>query len=258
MRWAAAILCASVSLSASAQTPADMPRNPDANPAPAAQATARTGPGVIWISDGNGNIGTINPKTFKVTYLGNCGLAVTDIAFHPGNHKLYAITFSALYSIDTGTARATYIGSLNPADMNALLIDKSGEAFSAGYQTPGLYSINLKTGAATLIGKSGSTLSAGDFAFYNGALVLATESETLVKINPKTGKQSGSRQIGIANLFGLASTSPGTLYGFANTSLYQLFPNAGALAGRSKLLVNFQNEGFNTITGAAYDGNFQN
>jgi hypothetical protein len=46
------------------------------------------------------------------------------------------------------------------------------------------------------------------------------------------------------------------LFGFADTSVYQLFPGAKNIDERAVLLKNLSGKGISNIMGAAYDGYF--
>jgi hypothetical protein len=65
-------------------------------------------------------------------------------------------------------------------------------------------------------------------------------------------------ELSITSLYGLVSTANNVLFGFAGTSVYQLFPNQSNINKRAVLLKNLSGHGVAQIFGAAYDGDFQN
>jgi hypothetical protein len=221
---------------------------------------------VIYVTDAAGELSTINLGTFAVRRIGSEGTLLTDIAFSP-NGQLYGVSFTTLYRINRTTGQATFIGNLGISDANALVFDAKGNAYTAGAADEELYSINLTTGRVRPIGSMAPFNSAGDLTFYNGFLILSgcsgpsqcgTRPDTLVELNPNTGKPLSSVPLNVANLYGLTSTAKNVLFGFAGTSLYQLLPNQANIYKRAVLLKNFSQNGLAQIYGTAYDGNFQN
>lgn len=231
---------------------AAMVATPEAAPPETAPAT---GP-LIYISDENGNLATVDTHSHLLHIIGNSGLYLTDLAFYPTTHVLYGITFEALYKINTKTAAATLIADTSGTQLNALYVASNKVAYTEGPNVSELYKLNLKTGAETPVGPSNGYYSSGDIAYYNGKLVWTTTSNQLLTLNPSTGAAKAPISLPISNMFGLASTGTGLLYGFAGTSFYQIFPAAKSESARTKLLANFSTQGISEITGAAYDGNF--
>ena len=228
----------------------------------------------VYVVDAHDKLAAVDLGSKAVRIIGSAGTLLTDIAFNPKNHQLYGLSFSALYSVNKTTGRATFIGNLGVSDANALVFNKSGEAFSAGVNSGQLYSINITSGKASVIGSMGGYKSAGDLTFYNGALVLTGYKGTgsigtstpnyLVTINEKTGAVVGTPVLlATKEIFGLVSTGHDELYGFglvgtntAAPALYQFFPTAAA-GKRDALLEALAGSGLGQIYGAAYDGNYQ-
>jgi hypothetical protein len=230
----------------------------------AAVDNSTTGP-IVYICDINSVIWKLNLSTLAIQRVGNESTTMlTDLAFDPINHVLYGVSFSIFFSVNTTTGFAQAIGSLGINDANALVFDKNGKGYTAGYLDTELYAVNAANGTTSVIGNHGNWESAGDLTFYNNTLILSgytgdlnTAKEALVTLNPSTGAVVHVAQTNLVQLYGLVSTSTNHLYGFANTSLYQLFPGASTVAGRSKLIKNFATSGVGKILGAAYNGNFQ-
>lgn len=180
---------------------------------------------LIYVSTGWHELGTIDltTKEMKVighTTAGSQNLAFTDIAFAP-NGKLYGVTFSHLYVVDPTTGKSTLVGALGVNGANALEIGADGIAYMARYNSRQLYEIDLFTGAASDLGRTGYK-SSGDLAFYDGELYLTSTTEKLVKIDLGTVTGSKVGYHGKDDLFGLVGTEDG-LYGLGYGSNSNLF-----------------------------------
>lgn len=232
---------------------------PDTN----AHASAAAGP-TIYVTDAQGHLATVTLGTYAVHLIGSEGVVLTDIGFDPKNGELYGLSFSSFYRVNQKTGKATFIGNLGISDANALVFDGQGVAYTEGVDSAELYTINVSTGRVKAVGSTSPYKSAGDLTFYNSGLVLSgytgsltnTTPDTLVLLNPSNGKILAYAKLDIANLFGIVCTAKDTLYGFAGTSVYQLFPGQTEVSKRSVLLKNLSGKGLAQIYGAAYDGYF--
>jgi hypothetical protein len=210
----------------------------------------------LWVDDANGEIGKVDVTTDAVTLVGNSGRILTDIAFDP-NGNLFGIDQTNLYRINTITGAATVVGALNPAiptvpsnigtiPANSLVFSNSGVLFTATNQ---LYTINPGTAADTRIGAlGGSFISAGDLAFVNGTLFLSDTQNRLLSVDPATGVATLIGNMGVADVFGLATPDNVTLFGVAGTSVYSLDP----ATGNATLAVNFGGHGLGQAFGEAF------
>jgi PEP-CTERM motif len=217
----------------------------------AGQAKAGTLLAIDWDTGTLYNLSTTNAA---LTPIGSTGLSLpADIQFAP-NGTLYAFTAggsSTLYTINPVTAKATAVGPLGISS-----IFEGGLAFSPGgiaYGTngdnsgnPQLFSINLNTGQATVIG----TISGGDHDINglayrsdgkligldrvtNSLLVIdptTAASSVLAAIGPTVGALGGMTVSGGTGYFdtaGPAATNPGSnsLYSF------DLFTGSSSLIG---------------------------
>jgi len=238
--------------------PLQLPARPDA-----VTPGATAGP-TIYINDANSVLWTVTLGTYAVKRIGAEGVELTDLGFDPKNGKLYGISFTNLYEVSTTTGKATYVGPLYRSDANALDFDASGIGYLAGVNHADLFTVNVTTGIATQLGSTYPYKSAGDLAFYNGELVLCgytggspSDPNSLVEIDRYTGKPIAASLLAIGDVYGLVSTGKNLLYGFAQTSLYQLLPGASTPSKRAVLLKNLASKGVAQIYGAAYDGYFQ-
>jgi hypothetical protein len=263
-----AMAIALVSIGANAQSYQDLrhgaPPPPDLTQHFVVDPHATAGP-TIYVTDAAGQLSTITLGTYSVHRIGNEGTVLTDIGFNPKDGQLYGVSFTAFYRVDRRTGHATYIGKLGISDANALVFDGNGKAYTEGVNHPELYTININTGQVSPIGATSPFRSAGDLTFYNGGLVLSgyyqsrlgsNTPDTLVLLNPKTGAPMAYSELKVANLFGIVCTGKNLLFGFADTSVYQLFPGEANIDKRAVLLKDLSGTGLAKIDGAAYDGYF--
>lgn len=181
---------------------------------------------VMHVHDSAGNLGTVDVSTGAVSTIGNMGVQLTDIAFDPSG-QLYGISFTSLYRINPLTAVTSLIGNHGISNGNALVFGSDGTLYGAGGGTTQLFNLNVLTGSASSLGNMGHA-SGGDLAFKSGNLYLATTANQLVRVN--LGNVSASTVVGsfgVANVFGLATSSADLLYAVADTTLYTVDSSTG-------------------------------
>jgi hypothetical protein len=153
-------------------------------------ATASGSPGQLYVlNQANGsvvqNVGPLNDVT-------GLNYPITALAFHPTSGVLYgatgnnpAATAGRFVTINPATAQVTVVGPFNagpandegtPATMADLAFDSAGNLFGlASIGGPQLYSINIATGQATVIGNSGlASTSGGGLAISPGGVYYGT------------------------------------------------------------------------------------
>jgi hypothetical protein len=242
-------VCLSLATAASAQQATDaalVPQPSTAAPsAPASEAASASGP-LVYLCDSAGGLGTLDLTTKAVHVIGSLGVVLTDIAFAP-NGTLYGISFTDFYKVSTTTGKATRVGSLGVGGMNALAFSKSGQVTAASNSRTGFFRINITTGQASFAGSDGGFLSAGDLSYSGSHLYFSTSSGQLVDFNLSTHTRQAHLDH-ISNLFGLAVTAPGQLYGFANDALYKLNPSTGT----GTVIADFGGHGLGQVFGAAF------
>jgi hypothetical protein len=212
----------------------------------AAAGVAHAGP-LLWISDSEGQLGTVDTANGAVQVIGSIGTTMVDLAFDPSGH-LYGTSGPDLFSIDTATALPTYIGNLGTM-VTSLVFGADGTLYGADTS---LYTINPTTGFASTLGNGGTSYaSAGDLAFIGNALYLSSTSfpqDVLVQLDTATGAGTLIGQLGTANMYGLASNDRLTLYGVAGTEVFTIDPSSGA----STLLGSYGEQGLGTAYGTAF------
>ena len=190
----------------------------------------------------------VNPSGWTVTRVGafGSGDSMTDIAVTPDG-RLYGISFSALYSINKTTARATLIASVPGASNNGLTFLPDGNLLASD-STGERKRINPTTGAVTGIGNFGQSLSsAGDLvAIANGTMYGvsstsaggggASGNNVLLRIDTGTGRAVVVGPIGFGSVWGLAYVGARVI-GFTTAGqIIEINPQTGAgtlLATRS-------------------------
>jgi hypothetical protein len=132
-----------------------------------------------------GRLFTIDPATgAQISDIGptndaaGANYPITGLAFHPATGVLYgstgnnpAATAGTFVTINPATAQVTVIGLFNagptnssdvPATMTDLAFDAAGNLYGIGsFGGPQLYSIDITTGQATVIGTTGLTSTTG-------------------------------------------------------------------------------------------------
>ena len=125
---------------------------------------------ILWISDANGELGTVDVGTGEASVIGRIGPEMTDIAFDPDGN-LYGITFFDFYSINKTTAELTRIGEVGGDAVNSLVFGPNGTLYTASQS---LITINTNTGHGTPVGNGGYPYdSSDDLAFVGGDLLLS-------------------------------------------------------------------------------------
>ncbi|PKA81889.1 PA domain-containing protein [Ulvibacter sp. MAR_2010_11] len=105
-----------------------------------------------------GGIFSLDITTGTYTSLGNVGLpgGLNGLEYNPVDGVLYGVDGTTLYTVDPSVPSATAVGPLGSAGLAiALAINGAGEAYTYDIVDDNSYSINLATGAATLLGPTG-------------------------------------------------------------------------------------------------------
>ena len=191
--------------------------------------------------------------------------ALTGIAFQPGTGILYGATGVAgthdpnfLVTINPATARVTPIGQMFPSDDGTSASDitftSNGTLYAWSAAGHDMHSVNLVTGATTLVGTSGV---GGGF----GGGGLAANAANVIYATPDSQTNPPGTLRTISAIDG-SSTIVGTLTGLSNTPRNHTinalaFGSAGALYGidsdRTAVLSNTQLAIIDLNTGAVTD-----
>jgi hypothetical protein len=211
----------------------------------------------LWIDDAAGNIGQVNVTTGTVVAgsVQNTGQFLTDIGFI--GSTLYGTTFTGLYSINTSTGAATFIGnySVGIGGVNAL-VGNGSALLGASFNTTTVYNIDPSNASASTFAPSPLT-SAGDLAFAGGTLYqsgVGSGGDALVNVTP-------SSVVGLFHLdattfsgvFGLADDGT-TMYAVNGTTVYSVDLSNGALTQ----LFDYGGHGLGPANGTAFMGTSNN
>lgn len=202
---------------------------------------------ILWISDSEGLLGTVDTGTGAVQVIGAMDITMADIAFDPSG-RLFGVSGPDLYRIDTTTAALTFIGNLGTM-VNSLVFSADGTLYGAN---DALYAIDPVTGFASALGNGGTSYaSAGDLAFIGAQLFLSSTSypqDDLVQLDTATGAGTVVGQMGTSNMYGLASSDHLTLYGVAGTEVFTIDPSSGL----GTVLGSYGDQGLGTAFGTAF------
>ena len=114
------------------------------------------------------NLYTLDPTSGAVlSTVGAIGFAVTGLAIHPGTRVMYGATANAdgvisprsLITINKSTGSGSLLGPFllpdGPQTLTDLTFTSDGTLYGLGSHDGQLYTVNLATGAATVVGESG-------------------------------------------------------------------------------------------------------
>ncbi|MCH7744816.1 MAG: hypothetical protein IIC84_01940 [Chloroflexi bacterium] len=160
--------------------------------------------GLFYAIDSN-NLLTLDKDTYAVSIVGPLGITNTfgGLAYDKSTGTLYGISGStdeSLYSINTSTGAATFIGNYGIEDMFGLAYSPvTGRLLGSQSLDDGnLYSLNRSTGAATLIGGMGGPKIDG--------LAYHTKRQQLFGYeSPNSGLWAIDEITGMATLVGIGS-----------------------------------------------------
>jgi hypothetical protein len=203
----------------------------------------------LYTHDAQGQLAVVDVDSGEVTLVGDMGVAMTDIAFAQDG-RLFGLDFTTLYEIDRRTAEVTPIGGHGIPGGNALVFAADGTLYGMGGTSTQLFQVDPDTGASTPLGNVGE-LSAGDLAFAGGELYLASLSDTLVRIDlgpPASGTTVGA--FGFSDVYGLATSDAGVLYGLSGTEVFRVDPVSGA----GTFLSDYAGRGLDVAWGSSFVG----
>lgn len=179
----------------------------------------------IYAAVVTGDILAVNTEQKTSTVLAHTHMCWYDIAF-ADNGKLYGSDSYSLYLIDPASGQSNVIGSFGTFINGMTFV---GDTLYASGNT-GLYTINLTSGFAQLVGST-SYASSGDLQWFHGALYLsatATPGDKLLRVDPVSGHATLVGDIGFPWVYGLAATSSELLGLTATGDLLEIDANTGS------------------------------
>jgi len=190
----------------------------------------------------------VSPSGWTVTHVGsfNVGDQITDLAVTPSG-GLYAVSFSALYSVNKSTAQATLVASVSGSGNNALTFLANGNLLAADSGGE-LKTINPGNGAVITVGNFGKGLSSsGDLVAVADGTMYGVSSTSagggdasgnnlLLRVDTATGQATVVGPIGYGDVWGLAYVNAKVIGFTTSGKILQIDPQTGAgtlLASRS-------------------------
>ena len=177
------------------------------------------------------NLYTLDPTSGAVlSTVGAIGFAVTGLAIHPGTRVMYGATANAgvnsprsLITINKSTGSGSLVGPLSLPEGSQTLADltftSDGTLYGLGSLDGQLYTVNLASGAATMVGGSGVGPPAGGGLAADpcDTIHVAPNSDQglLFTLDRTTGAASPGPQLNGSSgnpLSAMAYSSAGTLY----------------------------------------------
>lgn len=118
----------------------------------------------LYMVDTTGSLWNIDPSTGSSTRIGSTHLDMTTSPYtglSAGSNNLYIALGSNIYTINTSTGAASYVGVSSGTDFGAL-VDVSGTVYGASVVSPNeIYTFNPSTGTSAFVSAS----MAGDYAY---------------------------------------------------------------------------------------------
>ena len=172
--------------------------------------------GNLWaLTNGynSGTLATVDLATGAATLVGSgSGVAGLMAMAFASNGTLYVGSWdtNALYTMDTSTGAVATVGSLGFTGLMGFDFDQSGDMFaiaSGGFFGPSdLYSINLSTGAGTLVTPIAADSCLMGLSIDSSNRFLATDyctlNSPLYQIDPATGNLTNLGSTGLAQAMG--------------------------------------------------------
>lgn len=177
---------------------------------------------------------SVDPSTFKVTPVAPFSWpagtdSMTDIALDKQG-RMIGISYDKLYEVDPKTGACRLLSHLSRRFVGLSYVSDAGKEQLVGIDSSqGLvFSIDPKTGAHRPIGMlGGGWRASGDLVSVTGFGTVATvkpmgpskttTNDTLVRVDPKTGRAKPIGDIGFRNIWGLGFWKS-QLYGFTGSS----------------------------------------
>lgn len=188
-------------------------------PAPASAASTWAQPPKLVYAvtfSTNSALYRLSPRSHRAALAGRTGVTLTDISFR--GSVLYAVSFTTLYRLNATTGARHQVGPLGLGGANALAT-QPGTNILYGADTQGtLFTINARTGHATVVGAFGHGLgSSGDLAFAGGRLYATvvrphSDESILAAVNVRTGAATTIGRTGYRKVWGLIAGTR-SLYG---------------------------------------------
>ena len=151
---------------------------------------------IITSEYGTGQIYEVDPLTCEWNIIGGGGVSLNSLAYDPTRDEIYACTICELFKIDRESGSQEYVGGfgVDVINMVGIACDADGDLY--GWDLgDNLWTINKKTGDATLVGALGIDLSYasdGDFHKTDDILYITTYTSNLESYLYECDEDSGN------------------------------------------------------------------
>lgn len=153
------------------------------------------GPGgttLYVFADGDDTLYTVDIATGNATTVGPLGADVNDpgMAFCPDDSIMYLVSEEGdLYSLNLSTGAGTLIGGGGGYGPTALACTTTGTLYAVSDDDDQLYTVDRATGAATVVGPLGISISDAGLGLNGSTLLLVTDNAptNLYQVDTSTG-----------------------------------------------------------------------
>jgi len=142
---------------------------------------------------------------------------IRAIAFGPGNLMYGATVWGDLYHLDVATGAANYIGSSSDVTFTSLAFSPRGRLWASAYlgsTYDNIFTVNVATGEATLVGRTGKNTHILSIAFDAGGTLYGlsgagADTNYIIKIDTLTGTGTSLFSTGATGLAAMATRGQG-------------------------------------------------
>lgn len=188
---------------------------------------------IIWASEAFGSLFWVDISTGFSSRVGQMPVSVIDITW-ASNGRLYGCGGfpNGIYEIDPVTAASQFVKGLhNYIVSNAMTADVAGNLYVVAYNLTSGYEIikvNLATWDICVIAnlQDAGVGSAGDLTFFNDMLYLTCNTNSIAKIDVRSGAITTQQFINstTTGYFGLTNLGDGFLYVADRGNIYRVDP----------------------------------
>lgn len=164
--------------------------------------------------DGSGHLYTIDMATGTTSAVGDTDLvsSARGLVFSPDG-TLYAASNGNLITIDPATAEPTTVGPFGCCSIvEDMTFDADGNLWLVSNNPSRLFSVDIETGDADLVGPLNRGLLSGLGADCTGALYGVGDDTELIRINSATAGSSVVGPLGVDAVGGMDTAADGTMW----------------------------------------------
>jgi len=133
----------------------------------------------LYVNTSTGELVKVDPSSCQVTFVGNTGTLLQDIAFTPDG-RLWGVAGNSLFELDANTGATQFVGTMPGLSTNSLVAWNNDTLIGDYYGW--LWGIRVSDGYAWRI-DSIAIGSSGDVTWFEGELYMTTFAPALVRIS---------------------------------------------------------------------------